>query len=113
MRTLRAGMYTVFHRKKKLVVWATVSDVTAPARTIASVLLQRAILKVASGVLVDGSSGCSYFESLGFPRTRIHQVRQATESDRLRGALAQATAVLDADQLIERKRLMQFLNSIR
>ena len=81
MRTLQAALFTLLHRKTKLVVWAQVSETTELARGATRRILRKAILKFASGVLVNGPSGRRYIESLGFPSSKIYVAPKTSEID--------------------------------
>jgi glycosyltransferase involved in cell wall biosynthesis len=112
MRTIQAAIYKCVFPRTKLLVWATLSTITEKHRGRLRKLIRRLILKVADGVLVNGSSGAAYIEGLGFPRKRIHVVPQATDNEIFAGPAVRAddcvSKLFYAGQLIERKGLVQF-----
>jgi glycosyltransferase involved in cell wall biosynthesis len=112
LRTVQAALYKCLFPRTKLLVWATISLVTEKYRGALRKLVRRLILKVADGVLVNGSSGAAYIEGLGYPRRRIHVVPQATDNDLFAGPSVRADdrvcKLLYTGQLIERKGLAQF-----
>ena len=111
-RTLQAAIYRLFFRRCRLLVWATISEETERGRGRLRVWLRKLILKIADGVLVNGSSGVRYIHGLGYPRHKIHTVPQATEQAPFRApatrSSADTTRLLYVGQLIERKGLQQF-----
>lgn len=113
MRTLQSALYTLAHHNTKLVIWANVSEVTELPRGRVRLLLRKALLKFAAGVLVNGTSGRRYIESLGYPAAKIHVVPKTTEIEMFRGdperSPRAAGRVLYVGQLIERKGIVPFL----
>ena len=112
MRTLQAALYKCLFPRTRLIVWATLSEVTERSRGSVRKLLRRSILKVSDAVLVNGSSGATYIEGFGYPRRRIHVVPQATDNELFAGPATRpedpVSKLLYAGQLIERKGLVQF-----
>jgi len=116
MRTLQAALYALVHPKVKLIIWAHVSEVTELARGRARRLLRKLLLQTASVVLVNGSSGRRYIESLGFPGNRILVVPKTTDIELFKGKPVRtpqaATRLLYVGRLIELKGLEPFLNQL-
>jgi glycosyltransferase involved in cell wall biosynthesis len=112
MRTFQAAVYTWLFPETKLIVWATVSMITERNRGNLRKLIRRLILRFTDFVLVNGSSGAAYIESLGYKRERIRIVPQATDNDLFKGPpsrpIDRVCKLLFAGQLIERKGLVQF-----
>jgi len=112
MRTMQAALYKCLFPRTKLIVWATLSEVTEKYRGPVRRAIRRSILKVTDGVLVNGLSGARYVESLGYSRSRIHIVPQATDNEIFAGSAFRsqggATKLLYTGQLIERKGLPLF-----
>jgi glycosyltransferase involved in cell wall biosynthesis len=108
MRTVQAAMYCWLYGKP-LIVWATLSEVTERHRGRMRHALRRVLVRFASQVLVNGSSGARYIAGLGFPRESIHLVPQATENASFVGPAERIpgpeTRLLYTGQLIERKGL--------
>ncbi len=111
MRTVQAALYKCLAPRTKLIVWATLSEVTERYRGGVRRLMRRLILNVIDGVLVNGSSGAAYIESLGFGPERIYIVPQATDNDLFAGPpfrpVSPVRKLLFTGQLIERKGLGQ------
>lgn len=112
LRTIQAAIYKCFSPRTRLLVWATISMITEKHRGALRKLIRRLVLKVADGVLVNGSSGAAYIQGLGFPQERIHVVPQATDNELFAGPPLRADdsvcKLLYTGQLIERKGLVQF-----
>ncbi len=112
MRTFQAALYKWLVPETKLIVWATVSMITERNRGSLRKFLRRLILRFTNIVLVNGSSGAAYIESLGYARARIRIVPQATDNKLFAGPPSRPVEgvckLLYAGQLIERKGLLQF-----
>lgn len=112
MRTLQAAVYKCLRPRTKLIVWATISEITERYRGPLRVMLRKMILRITDVVLVNGSSGARYIEGLGYARGKIQIVPQATENELFAGpatrVYGRARRLLYAGQMIERKGLGPF-----
>jgi glycosyltransferase involved in cell wall biosynthesis len=110
MRTMQAALYKCFAPRTRLIVWATISEITERYRGPLRRLIRQAILTVTDGVLVNGRSGARYLESLGYAPEKIHLVPQATDNSLFAGPATRPAdpvrKLLYAGQLIERKGLV-------
>jgi glycosyltransferase involved in cell wall biosynthesis len=79
LRTLQAALYRKLLAKSRLVVWATLSEVTEQARGRARHILRRTLLGLADAVMVNGESGARYVERFGAPKERVFRVPQTTD----------------------------------
>jgi glycosyltransferase involved in cell wall biosynthesis len=117
LRTLQATVYRKLPTASRLVVWATLSEVTEQARGRARHILRRALLRMADAVMVNGESGARYVERFGAPKERVFRVPQTTDVapfvalPESRGELVRHR-LLYSGQLIERKGLIPFLSHL-
>ncbi len=79
LRTLQAMLFRRYVRRRcRLIVWATLSEVTERNRGMARKLLRRWMLPLADAVIVNGASGERYIEGFGIDRRRIFRVPQVS-----------------------------------
>jgi glycosyltransferase involved in cell wall biosynthesis len=81
-RTAQAALYCLLARKK-LVIWATLSEQSERGRGKPRRLLRHLLLALADRVLVNGESGARYLRSFGLKDERIQRVPQSTEMSAL------------------------------
>jgi glycosyltransferase involved in cell wall biosynthesis len=116
LRTILSCVYAAFRPKMRLVVWATVSEITELARGKGRGLIRKFILSRANAVLVNGSSGARYIEGIGFPRSEIYIVPQTADVAMFKGLPTRERKdrieLLCIAQLIERKGIMPFLTQL-
>jgi glycosyltransferase involved in cell wall biosynthesis len=114
LRTLQAAAYRQLDRASRLIIWATLSEVTEQARGIVRSILRPGLLRSADAVIVNGESGARYVERHGAGKQRVFRVPQTTNLD---GFLALPAVrrsplrrrLLYAGRLIELKGLIPFL----
>lgn len=124
-RTLQACLYRclapVFHRRTRLLVWATVSEDSERGRGWARKLVRVLIARLSDGAMTNGESGARYLKSIGFAPERIFRIYQSTDLDRFshldRSARAtsgdiQALRLVTVGSLIPRKGLRPFLQHL-
>ncbi len=114
LRTIQAAFYRRIFSEARLVIWATLSEVTEQARGITRLLVRRALLRKADAVIVNGNSGARYVERHGAPRERVFRAPQTTDvADflALPGVRAEPTRrrILYSGRLVELKGIMPFL----
>jgi glycosyltransferase involved in cell wall biosynthesis len=117
LRTLQASVYRKLARASRLVVWATLSEVTEEGRGIVRTILRPGLLRSADAILVNGRSGARYVERLGTPKERVFCAPQTTD---VAGFLANpgirtepnCRRLLYAGRLIELKGLLPFLSNL-
>jgi glycosyltransferase involved in cell wall biosynthesis len=76
VRTLQAVTYKLLHRSVRLLVWARLSEHSERGR--GRIRFRRALLRRADVVIVNGTSGKSYIQSLGVAPDRIAIVPQVS-----------------------------------
>jgi hypothetical protein len=116
LRTLQAVLYCAFHRTR-LVVWATVSEVTEADRGRLRLWLRKRLLRTADAIIVNGASGSRYVRHLGAPSERVFLVPQTTDLQPFLNLPRSRTArkskrILYSGQLIERKGILPFLTQL-
>jgi hypothetical protein len=115
-RTMLAALYRWLYGSSKLLVWAEFSESTDHGRGSLRLLVRRVLHHAVDGFLVTGESGARYLRSLGVPDRKIHKIFYTTEVSRfvrLRVPLIDRTRrLLYVGQLIERKGLLQFLDTL-
>ncbi|MEM7410756.1 MAG: glycosyltransferase [Myxococcota bacterium] len=115
-RTLQAVVYRLLRRESRLIIWALVTEITEAGRSPFRTWIRRAMLRCADAVVVSGSSGARYIESLGYPAERIWQMPPfaAVRPPRARRrAMPSATLkLLYVGQLVERKGLGPWIEAL-
>jgi glycosyltransferase involved in cell wall biosynthesis len=114
LRTLQAAAFTGISRRRGLVVWATVSEVTEQGRGILRPVIRRAILRAADAVMVNGESGARYVRRFGAEPRKLFRVPQTTDIGPFLRQPAERPALvrhrlLYAGRLIELKGLIPFM----
>jgi len=117
LRTLQAALYRRLVAKSRLVVWATLSEVTEQTRGQARHILRRALLRMADAVMVNGESGACYVERFGAPKERVFRVPQTTDVAHFLALPATRAEpirrrLLYCGRLIELKGLIPFLSCL-
>ncbi|MEO5924918.1 MAG: glycosyltransferase family 4 protein [Bryobacteraceae bacterium] len=116
-RTLQAAIYRLFVQRTRLVVWATLSEVTELDRGLLRRLLRRLLLRAADAVIVNGSSGARYVARFGVPPSKVFRVPQTTDIqpflnlpiDRPAGSIIR---LLYSGRLVELKGLVPFVSQL-
>jgi glycosyltransferase involved in cell wall biosynthesis len=78
LRAAQAALYKVLHPRLRLVIWARLSERSEKGRSLARLLLRRALARVATAVIVNGPSGARYCEALGVSATKIVVIPQVS-----------------------------------
>jgi hypothetical protein len=117
LRTLQAALYRKLLAKSRLVVWATLSEVTEQARGRARHVLRRTLLGLADAVIVNGESGARYVERFGASKERVFRVPQTTDVASFLALPATRVEpfrrrLLYCGRLIELKGLIPFLSHL-
>jgi glycosyltransferase involved in cell wall biosynthesis len=81
MRTLQSVMYRRLVSGSRLIVWATLSDVTEQGRGRGRGWLRRHLLRRADAVIVNGEGGARYIQRYGVERERIFFAPYTTNLD--------------------------------
>lgn len=79
MRTLQASLFRLLDKRTRLVIWATVSEITEQGRGWLRPFLRRVLLRSADAVIVNGHSGARYIRRFGIDEAKIFRVPQTTE----------------------------------
>jgi glycosyltransferase involved in cell wall biosynthesis len=113
-RTLQAVAYRKLFPKSRLIIWTGLSEHTEKGLPGWRIMQRKALLRVADAVLVNGTSGKHYLQSLGVPRENIYPEPYCAEiSPHLRLPLERGPSVarrlLYVGQLVTRKGLEPFL----
>jgi glycosyltransferase involved in cell wall biosynthesis len=117
LRTLQAAAFAGLSKRRRLVLWATLSEATEQGRGFLRPLLRRALLHSADAVMVNGSSGGRYVGRFGIEAEKVFRVPQTTDvgpflethSDR---PAATRHRLLYCGRLIELKGLIPFLSRL-
>jgi glycosyltransferase involved in cell wall biosynthesis len=114
LRTLQAAMYRRASQHSRLVVWATVSEVTEQGRSRLRRWLRTWILRNAEVVVVNGQSGARYIQRFGVEPDRLFFVPYTTELQPFLAIPATRTPkvrhrLVYSGALSERKGLPEFL----
>jgi glycosyltransferase involved in cell wall biosynthesis len=113
MRTVQSALYRSF-TGSRLIVWATLSDVTEQGRGRVREWLRARLLRKADAVIVNGESGARYIQAYGIEREKIFVVPYTTNLDPFLALPANRVPQLRhrlvyAGALTERKGVVPFL----
>jgi glycosyltransferase involved in cell wall biosynthesis len=116
-RSLISAFYTFLYRKTPLVLWACVSEHTEQGRGRLRGLLRGFLVRRADAVIVNGASGRRYMESLGSRSDRVFEIPYCTAKDLFDQCPIdrneeQSHRLIIVGQLVERKGVAQFLESL-
>lgn len=117
MRTLLAAVYRKLNRRSRLIVWAEVSEATEQGRGTLRRIIRPLLCRHADAFLAVGSSGVRYLRGLGVDPAKIFPLLYATGVERfsangIERPPERAHRLLYTGQLIERKGLLPFLNTL-
>ncbi len=117
-RTVQALIYRLLCPATRLIVRATVSEVSEQGRGCLRNWLRRAMLKYVDAVLVNGKSGTRYIGRFGVPLEKLFTVPYTTEMTALTRVplerpIEAAFRLLYVGQLIGRKGLLPFCEILR
>ena len=117
MRTLLAAVYRKLNRRSRWIVWAEVSEATEQGRGLLRRLIRLLLCRHADAFLAVGSSGVRYLRSLGADPAKIFPLFYTTGVERfsaneIERSPERAHRLLYAGQLIERKGLVPFLETL-
>ena len=113
-RTLQAVFYRKLQPNSRLIIWATLSEVSERGCGRLRSLVRPLLLRAADAVIVNGDSGARYVQSCGTNSERVFRVPYATDLPRfLSQPLVREYAVrrrlIYSGQLIQRKGLVPFI----
>jgi glycosyltransferase involved in cell wall biosynthesis len=116
-RTLQAAVYRKLHPSSRLVIWATLSEISEQGRGGLRNLVRPSLLRAADAIIVNGDGGARYVQKCGARSERVFRIPYATE---LRPFLSQKLVrdgedrqrLIYSGQLIERKGLVPFLTHL-
>ncbi len=117
LRTLQASVYRQLAPACRLVIWATLSEISEQARGIVRNILRPILLRSADAVIVNGRSGARYVERLGTPKERVFCAPQTTDVAcflKIPGVRSEPNRrrLLYSGRLIEVKGLLPFLSHL-
>jgi hypothetical protein len=117
MRTLQASIFRWIIGRTRLVIWATLSEITEQGRGWLRPILRRVLLRSADAVIVNGESGARYVRRFGIDEKRIFRVPQTTElKPFLKNPIEKAEPIrrrlLYLGRLIELKGLLPFVTHL-
>ncbi len=112
-RTLQAVMYRTLRPRSRLIVWCLLSEHSERSWGRARIMLRRAILGRADGVLVNGESGARYIQRFGVRDSLIARINQPVDVSRFAAAQRTrppeaCTRLLHVGMLNERKGVLPF-----
>ena len=115
-RTLLSSFYSSATRTP-LIVYASLSEHQERGRGLARHLLRRWLIRRASSVAVNGSSGARYLRQMGLAEDRLFHVPYSAVQNRfdelpITRPADQAHKLLYAGQLIDRKGLVPFVETL-
>jgi glycosyltransferase involved in cell wall biosynthesis len=105
LRSFQATIYRLLVPRSRLIIWATLSEVTEKGWGMPRQILRRIILRAADAVICNGASGSRYIASLGFPLNRISIVNQPVDVTMF-ASFPAARAPEDARRLVFSGRLI-------
>ncbi len=114
MRTLQAAIYRRLNPNSRLIIWATLSDITERGRGLLRNCLRHVLLRSAEAVIVNGESGARHVQKYGVSRKETFLAPYTTD---LRSFLALPATrapesrhrMLYVGALTERKAILPFL----
>jgi glycosyltransferase involved in cell wall biosynthesis len=114
MRTLQAAVYRRCFQNTRLVLWATLSEVTEEGRGRLRHHLRNSLLRIADAVIVNGASGARYVQRFGVEADRLFFVPYTTDLDPFLDLQAARNSgvrrrLLYSGALTERKGILPFL----
>jgi hypothetical protein len=117
VRSLGAVLYRALRRRTRLMLWLNLSERTEVGRGRLRIWLRQRVLPRVDGIFVNGESGRRYLEGLGVPRSSIYALPYPTDVDQFGGLpltrpAAQAKRMLYVGQLVPRKGVLEFVESL-
>ncbi len=114
MRTLQAAAFRKSCKGSRMVLWATVSEVTEQSRGHLRRWLRRRLLRSADAVIVNGHSGARYVQGLGTEASKVFCVPQTTDIEPFLArsgnrAGSARKRLLYCGRLIEQKGIIPFI----
>ncbi len=118
LRTIQALAYRRLQPTTRLVLWATASEENERGRGRWREALRRWLVPRVDAVIVNGQNGAGYVRRCGARQERIVPIPQTTHVQEfaranLNRTPPQARRLLYVGQLIERKGIMPFLDTLR
>ena len=112
-RTVQAAIYRRLVGRARLVIWATVSEVTEDGRGLLRNWLRRLLLKSADAVIVNGESGARYIRRFGVDADAVFRAPQTTAIEQFSSTTQRPGAIrrrlLYTGRLAGQKGLQPFL----
>lgn len=116
---MMAAFYRLAHPRLRFLLWLPLSEHTEQGRGPLRAVLRRLLLKIADGVIVNGSSGARYVRRLGVPSSRTYVIPYTTDISPFK-AIPLARDSHEAErrfvvvgQLIQRKGVIEFFSGLR
>lgn len=114
LRTLQSALYRMAHPASRLIVGATLSDLTEQGRGKAREVLRSALLSRCDAVIVNGRSGADYIRRFSVPETKLFRIPSTTDLTPFRSSPLSrdcnaARRLLYVGSLAERKGLLPFM----
>lgn len=118
LRSLQSATYCIRQTNCPLVLWATLSEHTEAGRGRLRGVARRWLFGRADAVFVNGQSGRRYVERLGCDSSKITKVPYTVpisefRCNHARPSYSQARRLLYVGQLIERKGILPFVESLK
>jgi glycosyltransferase involved in cell wall biosynthesis len=116
-RTVQAAAFTSLSNRRRLVVWATISEATEQGRGFVRPLVRRVLLRAADAVMVNGESGARYVQRFGIGSEKVFRVPQTTDvGPFLQGSAERSPSIrhrlLYSGRLVELKGLIPFMSHL-
>ena len=117
VRTVFSAVYTSLLSRAPLVIWCGLSEHTEQNKGHLRAWMRRRLLKRAAAVVINGESCGRYLAGLGLPREKMFRLHYSCLPDLFDGgSTARSTddayRLLTVGQLIDRKGLMQMIESL-
>lgn len=117
LRSGLAAVYAALRRDARLILWATVSQLTERHRGRMREWIRPGLLGRADAVLVNGASGARYVRSLGVPPAKITHIPYTVDVDQFacdphHRAIGQTRRLLYVGLLVARKGVGDFLAAL-
>ena len=114
-RTVQAVVYAKLYRKK-LLIWATVSESTEKGRSALRVWTRRHLLRAADAVIVNGRSGAAYIRTL-HAGARLYEIPRSVDFASfgripIERELGTRYTLLYVGQLTRRKAILPFVSAL-
>lgn len=114
-RSVLSALYCAAVPSCRLIIWADYSESSEKGRGAVRVRIRRWLIRRAAAIIVNGTGGRRYIETLGASTERIHVVPYTTDCELFMGCAiskqrAERRRLLYLGQLIPRKGILTFLS---